>query len=103
MGFLPTKFGKMLNVPRRWESLESMVPVMVLHSVRPSRRWKSPSTENTPAHSVARSPLSAVPLASGDARAAERSSLEAHTFTAQLLPPQSDPPSDVSVRPKRHK
>ena len=35
------------NAPRRSESLASMEPVMVLPSVKPSRRWKSHSTLST--------------------------------------------------------
>merc|ERR1711862_425036 len=33
------------NAPRRSESLASMEPVMVLPSVKPSRRWKSHSSK----------------------------------------------------------
>ena len=43
-----------LNAPRRSESSVNMEPVMVLPSVKPSKRWKSPSTPSTSAHSAAR-------------------------------------------------
>lgn len=42
------------SVPRRLESVVNMVPDMVLHSVRWSRRWKLHSTPNTLALSAAR-------------------------------------------------
>lgn len=42
------------SVQRRLESLVNMVPVMVPHSGRWSRRWKLHSTANTHARSVAR-------------------------------------------------
>merc|ERR1711971_869347 len=43
-----------LNAPRRSELLVNMEPVMVLPSVKPSKRWKSPSTLSTSAHSAAK-------------------------------------------------
>ncbi|RUS28904.1 hypothetical protein BC938DRAFT_481299 [Jimgerdemannia flammicorona] len=59
------------------ESPASTVHVMALRSGNRSRRWKSPSTPNTPARSAGRTP-SSVPLsASGTARPARRSSLVA--------------------------
>lgn len=110
------------NAPRRSEWQASMEPVMVLLFVRPSRRWRSPSTPSTSALSAARwvSPASAstknsspvltfnlnftifrrtwsVKLSvSGSAapRTAELLLPEVPTLTRPLPRPQSDQPSD---------
>ncbi|RUP49145.1 hypothetical protein BC936DRAFT_143185 [Jimgerdemannia flammicorona] len=85
------------------ESPASTVHVMALRSGNRSRRWKSPSTPNTPARSAGRTP-SSVPLsASGTARPARRSSLVAPGPSLQLPPLPSAPPSVVSASCSRRK
>lgn len=86
------------SVRRRLESSVNMVPVMVHPSVRWWRRLKSPSTENTPAHSAARTPWSDHVSAFGHARDASESSLEVPGCTLPQPPHQWDPLSVVSAK-----
>lgn len=90
------------NVRRRLESSVNTEPVMVLPSVRWWRRSKSPSTENTPAHSAERTPWSALVLESGHANDASESLPVEHGFTQQPPLPQWDQPSVVSVNWLKH-
>lgn len=77
---------------RRSVSPVNMVPVTVPPSGRPSRRWKLPSTPDTLALTVARSPSSEPTLVSGLARAATSLMLVVPTPSVPLLPLPSDLP-----------
>ena len=82
-----------ISVPRRLESLASTEPGMVLLSVRPWRRWRSPSTPSMCAPSAERRTWSARLLASGSA--AQRTAASRLPVAHGTTPPPLQPPSGL--------
>merc|ERR1711935_372310 len=85
-----------LNALRRSELLVNMEPVMVLPSVKPSKRWKSPNTLSTSAHSAERRTWNVTLLVSGIVTSitAVSQSPEVLGPTPPQLQPQFDQPSE---------
>lgn len=83
------------SAPRRLGSPANMVPVTAPHSVRWSRKWRSPNTANTLAVFAERMPWSAVVWAFGRARDVSVSLLVELGFIPQQLLPPLDPPCVV--------